>query len=145
MMSAKKGFCGKHQSAIANRLQFLGMWKHVRTTGAEEMADIARAWLHGQLRLEMLCPLTILGLELQAKANRMAEQMSGTKGVMVATCPLCAIQRMANDETADVKVLVGMADVILGLMQSNGLMGGDPSPALLPKVKAAPRSIIRTG
>lgn len=129
-MSAGKGFCTKHQHDIANRLKFLGLWDKVKATDAKGMADIARAWMAGQLRKEMICPLMVMGMELQAKANRMADQLGGTTGSHVTTCPLCAIQRMANDEAADVKVIRGMSLVVLGLMQSNGLAGGEPSPAL---------------
>lgn len=129
-MSASKGFCGRHQHDLANRLKFLNLWNKVKGTDVATMQDIARAWLAGQLRKEMICPLVVLGLEIQAKANRMADQMGGTQGAVVTTCPLCAIQRMANDEAADVKVIHGMGDVVLALMQSNGQTGGDPSPAL---------------
>lgn len=130
MPSAQKGFCSKHQHLLANRLKFYGLWDKVKAVDAAGMIDIARAWMAGQLRQDMICPLVVTGLELQAKANRMADKLGGTKGAVVTTCPLCAIQRMANDEAADVKVINGQVLVTLALMQSNGQAGGEPSPAL---------------
>lgn len=129
-MSAGKGFCSKHQFDISGKLKFLGLWDKVKAFDAAGMADIARAWMHGQLRKDMICPLIVMGMEIQAKANRMADQLGGTQGAHVTTCPLCAIVRMSNDPAADVKVIRGMGDVVLALMQSNGQAGGDPSPAL---------------
>ena len=138
---AGKGFCTRHQHDIANRLKFLGLWKFVKAQDTELGKDIARAWMAGQLRREMICPLIVLMLELQAKANKIADKLGGTKGALVQTCPCCAIQRMTDDETQDVKQIVGFGDLVLALMQSNGLVGGDPSPALKPKVRAAPRGL----
>lgn len=124
-MSAGKGFCTRHQHDIASRLKFAGMWHLVKAQDGQLAKDIALAWLHGELRREYLCPLVITMLELQAKANRMAEQGTGQKGAHVATCPCCAIMRMADDDAADVKVIRGMVDeVIRPLMQTNGLMPG---------------------
>ena len=123
-MSAKSGFCSKHQHDIRRELERLGLWSKVLAKDSAITVEIAKAWMAGMLRKEYLCPLVITMLELQAKANRMADQAHGTKGAFVSTCPCCAIQRLSNDETADAKVIKGQCDVTLGLMQTNGLAGG---------------------
>lgn len=122
-----KGFCGKHQQMMGNRLKHVGLWKLVKQATPQETRERALAWLHGKANAKEMCPLVILMLELQAKANRMAD---GGQGTHVMTCPCCSIQRFSNDETADVKVINGLADVVLGLFQSNGLIGGTPAASL---------------
>lgn len=123
MGSAQPGFCSRHRSDLASKLKFYGLWQYVKAFDAATTQDIALAWLHGELKKEWLCPLTILMLELQAKANRMAAQATGQMGAHVRTCPLCSIQRFADDDAADVKVLKGMiAQVIIPLLQTNDVM-----------------------
>jgi len=129
-MTTKHGYCGKHQEAIKQRLHRVGLWKLVKDRPTAETIDIATAWLSGQLKREYMCPLVILMLEVQAKADRMAWAITGKQGARVQTCALCSIQRFMNDEGADAKVLAGMGDLVLGLFQTNGLIGGEPAWAI---------------
>lgn len=120
---ASRGFCSRHKHMMADRLKFLGLWPIVDRLANEDKADIMRAWMAGQLRREFICPLTIMALELQSKADRVA-------GGHVLTCPLCSLVRLFDDETDDVKEVNGYADLMLGLCQTNGLIGGTPAKAI---------------
>lgn len=135
-------YCTRHLSDIGDKIRFHGLWKFVQP---ERVIENTRLWLTGETRREAIDPLVVVMVEISAKADRMLPK--GPKGQMghATGCPLCAIQRLANDETADAKVVAGMvARVVLPLMQSNGLAPGQDYDVKARKV-AAPRTLRPLG
>lgn len=118
-------FCSRHMHDMADRLKHLGLWRLARP---EEAAQTAALWLAGRLPREKFDPMVVLMLELQAKADRMADPRAAALGkpALAVGCALCNIQKLANggrgDAAADVKVIRGMGDLMLGIAKSNGLV-----------------------
>ncbi len=113
-------YCGRHLQDIGRRLKFLGLWHLVKPD--TETKRIAVSFLDGSIKRHEMCPLVIIMLELQAHVDKVLAQRSGRQGGTIRTCPLCAIQRITNDETQDVRSLNGYGQVILRLFQTNGLV-----------------------
>lgn len=134
--SAAAKFCGKHLQMVGTRVRFLGLTRFISKTPEQALASSVK-WLTGVLPREEMDPLIIMMLELRAHADRVVVQrLNLPKGARVgATCPLCAIQRVTEDEAADVKSIAGYGQVVLRLFQTNGLVSAAHGLADVPEPK----------